>query len=451
MLKLSGTVPFRTFRTFGDGPLSRLPTLRGRGVVCTLVVAAGLAPVISLALPAGEARAQNPVYQAFFADICAGAGAPGGALAARCGETPGGGGDLSGDSEDSLNPSQFVGTNEGAILRARARQRELAARAEAMRGETADPDRRPRAGDEEPARFSLLLNGRGSWYERDATSSERGLEGDVWSVQAGGDVRVAEGAAVGALFTYDRLDSEFDADAPGVSFSPSGNEGQVDANWYSFSVFASFELPVDGAYADIAGSAGFADYEIGRNVVFQETNRVVPQTSVATRAEPDAWDVQGSGTLGYDFHTGPITVGPYGRLVYVRTEIDGFTETDVSGSGLHMSVDEQVRDSLVTIIGLRGSYAVSLPFGGLLPQARFEYEHEYLRDAQTARTSFPLDANGTTFAVRGENPDRNYFNLGGSLLLVLPHGWLPFVDYQGLVGYDDLRRHTVTFGVRKEL
>jgi outer membrane autotransporter protein len=414
-----------------------------------VVAAAALVGAIH---PTAVAWAAKPDFQSYFFDVCSGSGNPTGALGARCADTPGGLGDLSGDSEDSLYPTQFVGTNESAIVRARALERMLESRMEAIRDETADPDRRPRASEgalnSERARLSLLVNGRWSGFDRDETSNERGIEGDLWSAQIGGDYRIARGIVLGGLFTYDRLDSEFDSDAPGVNFSPFSREGIVDANWYSLAVYASFQSGDAGLYGDLSAGAGFASYEIERSVVFQESTRTVAQTGVRTNARPDAYDLQASGTLGYDFALGAATFGPYGRIVYVGTDLESFTER--SASGLEMRVDGQSRDSFVTVVGARLNYAFSLPLGVVIPQLRAEWEHEFAREAQVAHTRFVLDTSSSDFRVRGESPDRDYANLGASLIWVLPGGWLPFVDYQVLAGYEDLDRHSVTVGLRKE-
>lgn len=60
------------------------------------------AATLGVALASSGARADNAPFQAFFFSVCGGAS---GVLAARCNETPDGLGNLSGDSESSLNPS----------------------------------------------------------------------------------------------------------------------------------------------------------------------------------------------------------------------------------------------------------------------------------------------------------------------------------------------------------
>ena len=62
-----------------------------------------------------------------------------------------------------------------------------------------------------------------------------------------------------------------------------------------------------------------------------------------------------------------------------------------------------------------------------------------------------LDSAATAFAVTGDKPDRDYMNFGAGIALVLPNGWLPFIDYEGQFARKALSRHRVTFGLRKEL
>ena len=91
----------------------------------------GLGLALVLWMGALPASAQNARFQNFMFSVCT--GAPTGALTTRCGETPGGGGDISTDSEDSLNPSQTVRLNEAGLERARALSREIQERLESRR------------------------------------------------------------------------------------------------------------------------------------------------------------------------------------------------------------------------------------------------------------------------------------------------------------------------------
>ena len=100
--------------------------------------------------------------------------------------------------------------------------------------------------------------------------------------------------------------------------------------------------------------------------------------------------------------------------------------------------------------GARASYAISNSWGVLVPQARFEYEHEFEDDARATITALNLDPARNSFIVFNDAPDRDSFNIGAGLLFVLPNGWSPFIDYEGQVGYRDASRHRVTAGLRVE-
>ena len=52
--------------------------------------------------------------------------------------------------------------------------------------------------------------------------------------------------------------------------------------------------------------------------------------------------------------------------------------------------------------------------------------------------------------MRGDNPDRDYFNVGVGILMVLPNGWMPFVDYESLISYEDLKSHKFVGVLRVE-
>jgi outer membrane autotransporter protein len=401
-------------------------------------------PALCLGGLAPPAAAQNAAFQSFFFDVCA---SPTGTLATRCAETPAGGGDLSGDSEESLNPSQTLPINDAALARARAIAEEVEERLEERRNEGASADAKDDAGVER--RWGIFLNERWEGFDREETSRERGFDGDTLGTQIGADYRISDRAFAGLLFSYDYTDSEFDSDAPGVNFVPPDDDGSSDADNYSVTAYGSYNV-TDAFYVDGSAGYGYSDYEFERNAVFQETTRTVPQTNVRTQADTEGHEISASLGGGYDFRSGAFEAGPYLRASYVRTKVEGYRETDTTGSGLAMQIDGESQTSLTAIVGVRTSYAVSTPWGVLIPQARVEYEHEFERDQETTATRFVQDAGGNVFRLSGDDPDRDYMNASAGLVLILADGWIPFVDYEALIGHSFLDRHRVTLGVRKE-
>jgi outer membrane lipase/esterase len=158
----------------------------------------------------------------------------------------------------------------------------------------------------------------------------------------------------------------------------------------------------------------------------------------------------GSMGLAYDMEAGPVSFGPYARLRWSRTKIDGYTEADAANTGLALTFSSSRTTSLASVIGARASYAISFPWGVVVPQARIEHEHEFKDDPRTITTRLALAPNGGTFQVRSDAPDRNAWNIGAGVLVVLPNGWMPYVDAEVLEGYSGLRRERVAVGLRVE-
>ncbi|MEX2642148.1 MAG: autotransporter outer membrane beta-barrel domain-containing protein [Acetobacterales bacterium] len=396
--------------------------------------------VAGLALAAAPVQAQDAGFQNYFSGVCQ--GTPTGQLATLCGQTPGGNGGLSSDSQSSLSPSQVLSGGDTALSRSRGLQEDARERME---------DQREAIEEVIGPRFSVFTNLRGEFYERDRGPGdrERGYEGSTVGVQIGGDYRIDNSTLAGIILTYDRSDTDFDADQPGDGFVPFPNDGGNEEDNYALNLYASRTIG-DNAYIDGTVGYGYSEYEFARRVVFQESTRTVATTPVVAEADTEGYQLSAGIGAGYDFYRGALQYGPYVRATWVRSEIDGYTETDVNNSGLAVSVDDSTATSLTSVLGVRASYSYSTSWGVLVPQGRVEWEHEFRDDARDVTTRLVQDATNTALTVRTDEPDRDYFNVGAGLLLVLPNGIMPFIDVETLVGYEDFDRTRVTGGVRLE-
>jgi outer membrane autotransporter protein len=249
------------------------------------------------------------------------------------------------------------------------------------------------------------------------------------------------------LLSWMRSDLSFDRDSAGVNFTPFKNVGTQDSDSFTGTLFAAWNLD-ESLYVDAHFGAGYTDYDLKRNVVFQESTRTTPQTNIRTRSDTDGYEISTGGRIGYDLALGSAVVGPYARIQYARAEIGAHREK--GGNGLAMRFQDETRKSLTTALGANASYALSFDFGVVVPQLRAEWEHEYERDAEVLSSSYPLDLDDNQFRNRSDSPDRDFVNLGAGVAAVLPGGWMPYVDYQTLLFYRDWERHQLTAGIRKE-
>lgn len=400
------------------------------------------------------AHAANEDFQDFFTDVCAGTGAPSGDLAARCAETGEGTGDgnISTDSESSLNPSQTLSSHDASLADARSRSKETRERGERRREEDSSLDLDDDGLSYTFGPWSLLVHVRGEWFDTDRNpggNPERGYEGDLLASEVGLDYRVSDRFVFGGILAYEELDSDFDRDLQeGAPFNPAATAGSMESENVDVTLFASY-APGDSLFVD--GAVGFrsSDYTFRRNSVFQESGRG-EQILVLTEGTPNGDGFWASLNLGRDIARGPWALTPSIGLLAASSEIDAYTERDLNASGLNMEIGATERDSLLAHLGFAASYAASTRGGVLVPQLRVEWNHEFDNDPVSVATAYALDASNTQFGLVGEEPDEDYFNVAFSLTSVRPNGWSTFVDAAGLIGYQDFNRYRVTLGLRKE-
>lgn len=412
--------------------------MRARSIVPPVAAAA-----ILLAAP--RAHAADPAFQAFFFGVCQ---APSGELAARCAETPAATGDLSGDSESSLNPSQNLSHNQPATGVAEERSREAWERAGKLRDGGGEPAREAAVAGP----FSLLVNLRGTWFDREAdpaVNRERAFDGGSEAAEIGFDYRASERTVLGVIAGYERIDYDFAAEAAGVNFVPFASAGGAESDNAYLTLFASWTVGARG-YLEVAAGYGTSDGSYRRNSVFQESTRTIAQTGVIVEGGADG-DVQwASLNGGIDVNRGAWNFGPYAGVTKARSSVDGYAERDLSGSGLAMRFDASDRDSLLGHAGLRASYAGSTGIGVVMPQLRLEFQHEFEDDVDRAVAGFLLDASGADYVLAGDDRDRDSFNAAFSVAFVLRNGWMPFFDCSVLLGDDALDRTRATLGLRVE-
>ena len=412
----------------------------------TSVTSAIAGAVVLGLLVNGNTYGANSDFQDFFFQACVD---PTGDLARRCGETDDAEGNLSGDSESSLNPSQSLSNNDSGLDLARARTQESRKKNKQMREGEEMPDQ----GRTDIGPFSLLISGRITNTETDRKqdeTAERGYEADGWAVNAGFDYRFNDRFVMGGLLGYGEGELEFDPENVGTNFTPAENAGDYDSESYSLIIFGSYSFTQQFYMEGSIGGAS-VEYDFERKSVFQESGRSVPQTNSITRGEADGDDYWLALSGGYYLHRGAWSFNPYAGVTWARSSVDGYRERDISGAGLSMRFSSVDRDSLVGALGVSISGAFNQNFGVLLPQLWLEYAHEFDRDPASVNATYVEDASQSIYRLTGDDPDEDFFNLGIGLMAIFPNGWIPFISYEHQQGDDVFEGDTFTVGLRKEL
>jgi uncharacterized protein YhjY with autotransporter beta-barrel domain len=303
------------------------------------------------------------------------------------------------------------------------------------------------AGGNPFGRLGIFVNGTFGFGDKDTTSREAGFDFDTYGVTGGVDYRFTDNFILGLAFGYTNSDADF-----------ASARGNMDADAYTFSAFGTYY--VGGLYVDGIFSYDWNNFDSTRNIVYTIPNTVqsggvVPgrPTTVnqTARGETDGTQYSFSLGTGYDFTARGFSVGPYGRLSYLKADIDAFQEsiaTSNPGFGLALAINEQDVESLTWALGGQASYALSTGFGVLIPQVRFEWEHEFLDNQRTITARFASDPLNTPIFLETDNPDRDYFNLGAGMSAVFQRGVSAFAYYETVLALRDVTAHRITLGIR---
>lgn len=307
------------------------------------------------------------------------------------------------------------------------------------------------AGDTLGGAWGFFANANYRTGERDGTDREDEFDYDSKGVTVGADYRLDDNTVVGGLFSFDRLDADFDDNSNFIN-SPSGSPGgSIDADSWGIGVYGTYYQ--DNYYLDGMLGYTYTEYDLKREILLPlgapSVNPAAVTTSRTAKGDTDAnsWTLAIGG--GMDMHSGSLTYGPYARFTYQKTSVDGYRES--GALGLNLTVDDQDWDSITTTIGGQASYAMSQDWGILTPYGRLAWVHEFGNDSETMRAFYTVDPNRNNLIAETDDPDRNYAELNVGVSAVMRDGVQAFFDYQTLLGHSYVDDHVFTAGFRVEM
>jgi len=295
------------------------------------------------------------------------------------------------------------------------------------------------AGEEQgiASRWGSFVNASVIVGDKDKTSQETGFNFRAEGITAGADYRISDKLVVGGALGYSGKDSDF-----------KGNAGNLDINNWHLTAYGSYyrstSFYLDGLI------------RLGKNNIDTRRRINLPgdplQEGIGdTTGQEYAISLSG----GYEYNRNALTFGPYGRLGYIRTSINGYTESASNpggiGSGSVLTIDNQDVDSITAVLGSQASYAISARNAVYLLQLNGEWEHEFRDNSRAIAAQFAYDPTRTSFNIDSDSPDRNYFNLGLGVTAVFANGRSGFLYYESRLGQDNVRQYWINGGIRIEL
>lgn len=390
-----------------------------------------------------NALAANQVFQDFFFNVCSN---PSGILATRCAETDGALGNLSSDSESSLNPSQVSSSLRGRESLAQNKTQQ-AGTIPAMSNEASTSEGALSLGP-----LSILINTRSLQEDLDArvdVDLERGYELSGYGIDIGLDYTF-EQWIFGGFVSWQNQELDYDVEIPGTNFQPNGNAGSNETDSIGLTLYAARQLG-ERTYVDFSFGYVSSEYNFERRALFQESNRAIQATQVATSGEADGRDTWAAVSLGHTFSYGAWGIVPSVGVTQSEFQRDGYSERDLSSSGLALNVDSSKQQSTLLQGGVKFTYAFSGTNAVWQPELQIDYISEIGDKNITTNISFQQDNNNNTLRLQSDSRDRQSVNVGMGIVVVGRNGWSGFLQFKTTLGLNDLDREQWLAGLRVTL
>jgi uncharacterized protein with beta-barrel porin domain len=290
--------------------------------------------------------------------------------------------------------------------------------------DTSDPFAWLRDGLRRSGSTSVWARALGVWGSREASIHAPGSDIATGGLIAGVDHVISQTLMAGGAIQYTHTD---------VDFARSPNEATVE-----------------GYQAGGYFSAGDSDLYLNGNAsvlynMFDTARRFnVGGTAYTARADYDATSVSAGFEVGTVIEADGGHIQPYAGLSYLRQWVDGYRESGAGGLGL--MVAEDAVDSLVSTLGARASFPMTVGGTKILPELRAAWRHEFLDVKQTLDVAF-VGAPGVAFAVRGTQSGRDTAVLGAGVTAPLSDSAVIYADYEAQISQTH-DAHALTIGLR---
>jgi len=301
------------------------------------------------------------------------------------------------------------------------------------------------------SRLGFFINGSLRRGSQDATTYETPFDYRANSVTAGVDYRVTNQLIFGVAAGHSNGNTDF-----------TDGSGRLDSRSNSLSLYGTFYK--DAFYVDLMGTFAHINYEAQRTTSFSinpvagssATNCAGSDCSVDTSGSTGARQLAFAANVGYSFNDAGFTWGPDVAVDYTHINVNGFAENDPDQTGLSLVYGDDAGQSLLGKVGGHVSYAIKVPFGVILPEARAHYVREFKNDQRALSVHFSADPDANSaggpvsnFVVFTDPPDRSYYDYAAGVSAQFAFGISAFADYNAVTSPDQ-RVHEVAFGVRFE-
>jgi uncharacterized protein YhjY with autotransporter beta-barrel domain len=152
-------------------------------------------------------------------------------------------------------------------------------------------------------------------------------------------------------------------------------------------------------------------------------------------------------SIGHQANIGKANFSPSLGLDYIKTSIKGYRETgsNFDADSLALRFGDREVVSFTGNIGGKFSRSYGFEWGALIPGVNVAAVHEFQNKSRQISNELVITP-GTSFLVQTDSPDRNYLNLGLSVVAAMNGGAQLFLDYEKRTQDRLLRSWAVSLG-----
>ena len=320
--------------------------------------------------------------------------------------------------------------------------------------------------------WGVFVQGSYNSGHHDLTANEDPFDFHATSITAGLDYNFGPGV-IGASIGYDDYDAGFRPSGLTVGGGNSRVEGtsaSIYGAWFSdtwtFNGIASYGRLHTSLSRQVSYTLAFPDAtdpDPQQNLKASDacTGAGVACATTVNRqlhGDPSGSSIALGATAGYQLSTAGFDLLPQVTVAYRRATIDSFNERDDQdpADGLPLAFNDQVVDSLRSVLGMDVSRPISAPFGVLTPLLHVEWDHEFHTSGPNITAHYVLDPSLLTggcascFRLPTDNASANYGVAGLGVSTTLAHRVQAFVYDEVLFGYSNYHSNTVSLGLRAQ-
>jgi len=284
-------------------------------------------------------------------------------------------------------------------------------------------------------KLGAFVNLLGQFGTSDATSTQNAYTFNNEGFLAGFDYQFTPKLVAGFAFGYTSSNTDFSG------LGPQGGQGSfLDGNLFQGNLYANYYWN-DNIYLSGIASIGGGDNISQRNIVIPGfANRV---------ANGDFGSMTYGVSLGggYNIPIGALTITPNGRFEYHRISASGFTEN--GAQGLDLTYGNTGQNTILSFLGVQGSYAISTSWGVISPTGRLEWAHQYNNGSSTVSVAYSNDPSLlSAFTLPGNRNSSDYGDIGVGVALQFAGNMSAFLNYDALVGISHTSYNSFTAGLR---